>query len=73
MHTLDGPTLDYYYDALLSWYEVRSSTADRESPGAVPEPSTVLLYAPGLALTVIAAFGARARRLKGLGKTSRLA
>lgn len=40
MATLDGPTLDYYYDAFLTWYE------ERRAP-FVTEPSSILLIGAG--------------------------
>jgi hypothetical protein len=42
MHTLNGPTLDYYYDPFLTWYQNNLTEA------AVPEPSTMLLLGLGL-------------------------
>ena len=42
MHTLSGPTLDYYYDDMLGWYEEKAATAP------VPEPATILLFVSGL-------------------------
>lgn len=49
MHVLNGPTLDYYYDPFLSWYQ--------EKLTLVPEPSTMLLLCVGL--TGITAFRRR--------------
>lgn len=53
MQTLDGPTLDHYYEAFLAWYEERG-----EAPLAplVPEPETILLLGAGvIALLVLPA------------------
>ena len=46
MHTLNGQTLDSYYDGLLAWYDNRRS---------VSEPGTVLLIGAGALL--LALFG----------------
>lgn len=37
MHTLDGGTLDYYYDDFLDWHQIN----------VIPEPSSTLLVAVG--------------------------
>jgi len=42
MHTLSGPTLDYYYDPFLTWYENKLTNS------AVPIPSSLILLASGL-------------------------
>jgi len=44
MHTLSGPTLDYYYTPFLNWYEAKSGY--KTAP--IPEPSTILLLGSGL-------------------------
>lgn len=46
MHTLNGPTLDYYYDPFLTWY------GDRRVTG-VPAPGPLLLIGTGLGLLVL--------------------
>jgi hypothetical protein len=54
MHTLAGPTLDYYYSPFLTWYENKLREA------SVPEPTTLLLLGLGL----LGIIGFRKRFLK---------
>jgi hypothetical protein len=41
MDTLDGPTLDHYYEGLLDWYRERRAAL-------VSEPGTLMLLGAGL-------------------------
>ncbi|MCF6251693.1 MAG: hypothetical protein L3J75_10575 [Methylococcaceae bacterium] len=52
MHTLNGPTLDYYYDDMLNWYHANLTT--------VPVPASIWLFCSGL----IGLFGMKKRELK---------
>lgn len=52
MHTLNGPTLDYYYAPFLGWYETKL--------GQIPEPSTLLLVSSALLIMI---WGVRRKRL----------
>lgn len=58
MHTLNGLTLDYYYDPFLEWYNGKVGAYQAGIGATVPEPTTLLLFAAGM--TVLA--GARRRR-----------
>jgi hypothetical protein len=46
METLDGPTLDYYYDAFLTWYTER--LAEQPLAPYVSEPGALLLLGAGV-------------------------
>jgi hypothetical protein len=46
MHTLNGPTLDYYYVPFLEWYEDRH-------PAIVSEPGTDVLIAAGIGALIL--------------------
>jgi len=49
MHTLDNaPTLDYYYDDMLSWYEDNVEEESTDPSTSVPESGTLALASIGL-------------------------
>jgi hypothetical protein len=57
MDTLDGPTLDHYYDEFLAWYDERLAALISE-PALVADPATSLLLAAGfIALLLLGAAG----------------
>lgn len=60
MHTLNGSTLNYYYDPFLNWYKGKVDAYQAGIGATVPEPATLLLFAVGM--TVLA--GARLRKKK---------
>ena len=46
MHTLDGPTLDYYYDPFLNWYQDKlASLGDANDDGVVDDLDASILGA----------------------------
>jgi hypothetical protein len=57
MDTLDGSTLDHYYEAFLEWYDERLAALVAE-PALVSDPATSPLFAAGfIALLLLGASG----------------